>query len=251
MTCVSRNIKAAHDVDTDAFIDDDSGIGEGIGLSTYRSHAPRHARRYYLSSEEEDSNASDDSEYTSESSWSDNGVQTTAISPCMSHCSLNDFPPVNTTEKALSNFEGFISNEWPRNWGGELRVLELQLMYGGEFCENMKLIDLSTPAHVRLDSSEVLGLLEKKITNNKFPMKCIERLVLPNVKELTSGDMVKEEIEKFCRALGGKGTTAVKVKEVIMKCDEVSSKFITGDLKWIGRFFLNSNLTVSCACFIL
>ena len=196
----------------------DSGICEGLGegLSLYGSQP----RRDVTCSSSDNEDTSDDSGGDS-SEWSqcDEG-QSTTISPSMDHCSLSDLSPINATEKSLNHFEGFISNNWPADHGGELQVmtvLQLQLMSGGEFCANMKAIDFSTPAHVKLDSSEVLGLLKNKTTSNKFAIQKVGKFVLPNVKEITSGDMVKIMIEKFCRALCGKGTTMVRIDEVIIQ----------------------------------
>ena len=202
----------------------------------------------YSSSDNEDNTTSDDSGGDS-SEWSQSNEVQSTISPSMDHCSLSDSSPINTTEKPLSNFEGCIDNDWPIGWGGELQVLQLHLMCGGEFCANMKTIDLSTPAHVRLDSSEVLRLLGNKIMNNKSAIEQVGKFVLPNVKEITSGDMVKVMIEKFCRALCGKGTTIVWIREIIIQCDEVSSKFVPGNLRWIETFRSCNKLnviTVSC-----
>ena len=177
------------------------------------------------------------------------------VSPSMDHCSLSDCSPINATEKPLSHFEGFLSNDWPVDGGSELQVmavLQLQLMRGGEFCANVKTIDFSTPAHVRLDSSEVLRLLKIKTMNNKFTIEQVGKFVLPNVKEVTSGGMVKTMIEEFCRALCGKGTTVVRINEIIIQCDEVSRKFVAGDLRWIEGFRSYNNLNViTVSCFTL
>ena len=64
--------------------------------------------------------------------------------------------------------------------------------------------------------------------------------MLLNVRELASGDQVKALIEDHCRVLSCKGTK-VQIKEVIIKCDEVSTKFVTGDMRWIGIFVLTTN----------
>ena len=37
------------------------------------------------------------------------------------------------------------------------------------------MIDLSTPAHVRLDSTKALDLLKNKIMNNKSTLECVAK----------------------------------------------------------------------------
>ena len=240
------------DIPENSSCSNDSGISEGIGLFEVKSNPSLNFQNLqlqtqrdiacsssYSSSESEngtDSYTSDDSSGDNERSW-----LSSSISLSMGHCSLHYVPPVNATEKPLSKFEGFISNEWPEGWRGELEVLEMQLTHGGDFNTNMKVIDLSTPAFARLDSKKVLDLLEHKIMNNKYTLKHVGKLVLPDVSMLTSGDEVKIMIGDYCRVLCGK-EPKVQIEEVIIKCDEVSSKFVPGDLKWIEGFSSYNNL---------
>ena len=135
----------------------------------------------------------------------------------------------NATEKAITSFERFIFPEWPEESNGEaLRVLRIQLLNGGGFCADMKLIDLSTPANVRLDTRDVLNLLKEKKRLNS-----IKKLVLPNVKELTAGDMVKNVLKDFCGVLCGENG---KIKELVLRSDEISNEFTAGDLGWVKDF---------------
>ena len=232
----------------DSSCSNDSGIADikSNHICNFRNlqHRTQHDIAYsssHWSSESEsctESYTSDDSSGENESTWPNSS---NAVSPSMGHSSLHYVPSINATEKPLSKFEGFISNEWPEGWGGELEVLELLLTHGGEFCTDMGVIDLSTPAHVRLDSTKALDLLKNKIMNNKSTLESVAKLVLLNVGELASGDQVKALIEDHCRVLSCKGTK-VQIKEVIIKCDEVSTKFVTGDMRWIGDFRSCNNL---------
>ena len=144
---------------------------------------------------------------------------------------------LNNTEKALTSFKRFIFPEWPKQTaeGNDeaLEVLNLQLHHGGGFYANMKLIDLSTPANVRFDIQCVLDLLKKKMRHSTI--NSVEIFVLPNVKELTGGDMVKNMLGDFC----GEN---IKIKEVVLKSDEVSSGFTAGDLEWVKGFLSHYNL---------
>ena len=188
----------------DSSCSNDSGIADikSNHICNFRNlqrdlqHRTQHDIAYsssHWSSESEsctESYTSDDSSGENESPWPNSS---NSVSPSMGHSSLHYVSSinVNATEKPLSKFEGFISNEWPEGWGGELEVLELLLTHGGEFCADMGVIDLSTPAHVRLDSTKALDLLKNKIMNNKSTLECVAKLVLLNVRELASGDQVK------------------------------------------------------------
>ena len=156
----------------------------------------------------------------------------------------------NKTEQAITSFERFAFPEWSREFpleiNGEhlpLRVLRLQLLYGGAFCTNMELIDLSTPAHIRFDVQDVLDLLkdkrEDKMHRCTYTLNSINKLVLPNVKELTSGDMVKKILEDFCGVLCGENG---KIRELVLRSDEISNEFTTGDLGWVEDFLSSYNL---------
>lgn len=149
--------------------------------------------------------------------------------------------PLNNTEKALTSFERFIFPEWPNQTAESndeaLEVLRLQLLYGGGFCADMKLIDLSTPDNVRFDMRDVLRLLKEKMGHSAI--NSVEKFVLPNVKQLTTGDMVKNLLGDFCGAFCGEN---VKIKEVVLRCDEVSSEFMAGDLEWVDSFLSCYNL---------
>ena len=154
---------------------------------------------------------------------------------------------VNATEKAITSFERFIFPEWPGH--GQigkssaealrlaLRVLRLQLMHGGGFCTDMKQIDLSTPANVRFDIQDVLDLFKDKMSH--CTLNSIEKLLLPNVKELTTGDMVKDMLEGFCRILCGENG---KIKELVLRSDKISNEFTAGDLEWVTSFLSSYNL---------
>ena len=185
-----------------------------------------------------DSSTSDDNSEDSESSWLYSG--SAAKSRNINHSSL-DYVQLGNAEKRLSKFEGFISNKWPEGRGGELEVLQAQLTHGGDFSTDMKVIDLSTPACVGMDTTKVLSLLENKILNGKDTLEHIGTLVLPNVRELASGDEVKVMIEDYCRILCCRGKK-VQLEEVIIKCDEVSGKFVPGDLSWIEGFRSYNNV---------
>ena len=158
---------------------------------------------------------------------------------------LREYP--NNTKEALTSFERFIFPEWPGKQTAErnseaLEVLRLQLLYGGGFCSDMKLIDLSTPENVRFDSEEVsrvLKLLKEKMRHSTI--NSVEKFILPNVKQLTTGDMVKNLLGDFCGAFCGE-ETKVNITEVVLRCDEVSSEFIADDLKWVDSFLSRYNL---------
>ena len=145
---------------------------------------------------------------------------------------------VNTTEKALTSFERFVSSEWPVAQSAEsndeaLETLMLQLEHGGGFCTDvMKLIDLSTPDNVRFDIPDVLYLLTDKMKGSTI--SSVKKLVLPNVKELTAGDRVKELLGNFCGILCGENG---KISEVVLKSDEISSTFTAGNLEWVKGFY--------------
>ena len=144
----------------------------------------------------------------------------------------------NDTEVALSSFDQFISLEWPQLTaeGNDkaLEVLILQLEHGGGFCTSMKLIDLSTPDQVRFCTDDVLSLLKEKMSH--CTISSVKKFVLPNVKKLGSGKMVEELLGDFCGAICGCNKNA-EINEVVLRCDEVSSEFIAGDLKWVDSFF--------------
>lgn len=233
----STGVYYGSDTNTSVASLDDTSNDSAISM---HSHHHVQSDVTYLSPENKDANTSDDSSGDiSDSSCSPGGLQTTGLTPSMDDLSLcidDNLSPLNATEKPLTKFEDFISNEWPEGWEGELQVLHLQLMHGGEFCENMKVIDLSTPAHVRPDVTEVLSLLEVKISTNKYAMKHVHKLVLPDVRELASGDMVKEVIENYCRVLRSERTAMVKIAEVVIRCDKVSNNFTAGNLRWIEGF---------------
>jgi len=138
---------------------------------------------------------------------------------------------INKTESSITVFEGFIADGWPITTSEvkALEVLEQQLKYGGGFCEEMKRIDLSTPPNVYLDIDQVISLLSHK--TNTSAVKKVEKFVLPNIRVLESGDMIKKLLEDFCQSLGGSTT----IDELSIHCDQVSDKFIANDLKWIKR----------------
>jgi len=116
----------------------------------------------------------------------------------------------------------------------------MQLRYGGGFYANMELIDLSTPVNVRFDTEDVLHLLKEKIGH--CAIKSIDKFVLPNLKELTGGDVAKNILGGFCGALCGENTeNGIKIKEVVLRCDKVSSNF-TANLEWIDSFLSCYNL---------
>ena len=152
-----------------------------------------------------------------------------------------EYPLRNNTEKALTSFDRFIFPEWPKQTAEcsdeALEVLRLQLLYGGGFCADMNLIDLSTPENVRLDIQDVLSLFKEKMRHSTI--NSVEKFVLPNVKQLTTGDMVENLLGDFCGAFCGENIT---IKEVVLRCDEISSEFIAGDLKWVDRFLSHYNL---------
>ena len=150
----------------------------------------------------------------------------------------------NATKKAITSFERFIFPEWPAQIKGSdteaLRMLRLQLLNGGGFCVDMKLIDLSTPANVRLDIQDVLNLLKEKFEEmSHCTLNSIEKLVLPNVKELTAGDIVKKILKEFCLVLCGENG---EIKELVLRSDEISNEFTAGDLGWIEDFLSSYNL---------
>jgi len=141
----------------------------------------------------------------------------------------------NNTEAAITTFERFISNEWPDDLQDlALEVLRYQFMYGGGFCSVMKTVDLSTPKNVRLDIEKVLLLLKEKTSISHITS--LQKFVLPVVKTLRSGDVVKKLLGDFCGALSGGLTTLPKVDEIVIHCDELSNDFHPGDLEWIGEF---------------
>ena len=255
----------SHDADTvsiASFCTNENTRDSGIGLfvdsrpraqpsSIYGLFEGSRVQHDTTSSSGNEDTSDDSSGGSSDGSWlpswvQSNGLGTTAISPDMAHCNLF---LTNATKEPLNCFNVFISEDWPKGWRGELQALELQLMHGGEFSTNMKEIDLSTPSHIRLNASEVLPLLEKKMMNNKFTVEQIKKFVLPNIEEVTSGDMIKEMIESYCRAVGGKGTPVIK--HLIIKCDEVSSNFAAGKLKWINGFRACNNLDVITVSYAL
>ena len=143
----------------------------------------------------------------------------------------------NSTEKALTSFERFVSPEWPvaqsvQSNDEALETLILQLEHGGGFCTDvMKLIDLSTPDNIRFDIRDVLGLMKDKMKDSTI--SSIERLVLPNMKELTAGDTVREILGDFCGILCGENG---KISEVVLKSDEIPSTFTAGNLEWVKGF---------------
>ena len=232
----------------DTFSLNENTRDSGIGLPAFEAReaisSPGGHTQYDPTSSSDNEDTSDDSsEGSSDSSWlQSNELGTTAISPNMAHCNLSDLSPINATKEPLNCFRTCINENWPKGWRGELQVLYFRLMHGGEFRAVMEEIDLSTPPHVRFDVSALLPLLEKKITNNKWPIKQIGTFVLPNIEEVTSGDVIKEMIESYCRAVGGKGTTVIK--QLIIKCDKVSSNFVAGNLSWIKGFRACNNLDV-------
>ena len=253
---VSRNSEAAwiapiDDNPDNSSCSNDSGI---FGVKSNPIHNVQNLQHTYSSSYSSSESENCTDSYTSDDSSGENesprlNSSTSAISLSMGHCSLNYVPPVNATEKPLSKFEGFISNEWPEGWRGELEVLHRNLTHGGDFSTDMEVIDLSTPACVRLDSTKVLDLLESKIMNSESTLEHVGKLFLPNVRELASGDEVKAMIEDYCRVLRGQGTK-VRIEGVIIKCDEVSAKFVPGDTSWIEGFRSYNNLgTIAVSSF--
>ena len=110
-------------------------------------------------------------------------------------------------------------------------------MHGGGFCTDMKQIDLSTPANVRFNIQDVLDLFKDKMSH--CTLNSIEKLLLPNVKELTTGDMVKDMLEGFCRILCGENG---KIKELVLRSDKISNEFTAGDLEWVTSFLSSYNL---------
>lgn len=149
------------------------------------------------------------------------------------NCSID-----NTTEKAITTFGNFVLPGWPEESAEgnvmALKLLRCQFLYGGGFCTEMDSIDLSTPANVRLDIQAVLGLLKEKM--NHCTINSVGKFVLPNVKELTTGDNVKNMLGDFCGTLCGNGERSIKIKEVVIKCDEISNDFTAGDLEWVEDF---------------
>ena len=177
---------------------------------------------------EDESQASCDPEYVQEPTKS---VQDSKFSFQYS----SGFSIDNTTEKAITRFERFIFPEWPAGANDEaLEMLRQQLEHCGGFCAEMKLIDLSTPENVRFDIEEVLELLKHKISDRVIPINSVETFVLPNVKKLTSGEAVKNMLGDYCGAFCGENTT---IKEVVLRCDEISDDFVAGDLEWVKGFF--------------
>ena len=152
-----------------------------------------------------------------------------------------EYPLRNNTEKALTSFERFIFPEWPKQTAEcsdeALEVLRLQLLYGGGFCADMKLIDLSTPENVRFDIQGVLSHFKEKMRHSAI--NSVEKFVLPNVKQFTTGDIVENLLGDFCGAFCGENIT---IKEVVLRCDEIPSEFTAGDLKWVDRFLSHYNL---------
>ena len=141
----------------------------------------------------------------------------------------------NNTEKAITTFERFVSWEWPENCNdGAMEKLRLQLKHGGGFSSTMKTIDFSTPKNVRLDTDEVLGLLCEKTQHSRI--ESAEKLVLPVVTNLRSGEVVKNLLEDFCAALAGGSSTLLRINEIVLRCDEIPNDFCTGDLEWIENF---------------
>jgi len=142
----------------------------------------------------------------------------------------------NNTEKAITTFERFVSREWPENCNDvAIKKLGLQLKYGGGFISTMKTIDFSTPKDVRLDTDKVWALLYEKTRHSRI--ESVEKLVLPVVTKLRSGEVVRDLIKDFCLALAGGSNQLPLIDEIVLHCDEIPDNFCTGDLDWIERFY--------------
>ena len=72
-------------------------------------------------------------------------------------------------------------------------------------------------------------------------IKSVEKLILPNIEVLKSGSMVKEVLEGFCQALGD-STTETTIKELSLYYDQISTKFVAGNLKWIEDLFTHHQI---------
>ena len=141
----------------------------------------------------------------------------------------------NNTETAITVFECFVSREWPGNCNDEaIKMLELQLHYGGGFSSNMVKIDLSTPKDVRLKTDQVLDLLDKKTHHS--PIESVEKIVFPAIKKLQSGDEVMRLVRDLYRILLSGSHKRPKIDEMVFHFDEISDEFCAGDLEWIEKF---------------
>jgi len=106
----------------------------------------------------------------------------------------------NGTRSSLVAFEGFISKDWICSSKEVLQILEHQLKFCGGFCHEMKELDFSTPANVRIRSTkltEVRVMLKKKTSISVI--KSVEKFILPNIEVLKSRSMVKKVLSSFRR----------------------------------------------------
>ena len=151
-------------------------------------------------------------------------------------------PITNGTTSSLVAFEGFIPKEWLCSSNEVLQVLERQLKFCGGFCQEMKKLDFSTPANVRIRSTKltIVQMMLKEKTSLSV-IKSVENLILPNIQVLKSGSMVKKVLEGFCQALGD-STTETTIKELSLYYDRISTKFVAGNLNWIEDLFTHHQI---------